>query len=331
MGKNRKGTAKASRPWPLSKRSLSKNLLAILSFAKVAVVGVLVGASWTSIAVAESDVDSSANSFEAMDLIEAFKASSEGYSSDELIIRDDLREPFIARLAKRNAQAQQSEEAKNDHFERDALLALLQLRKSGKLSVRSTRRGQSVDESVYPIAEIAARVVTDRHRIGLDTMLADPVYRSELSQEAKKIDAEVDDYAVRKAVLGLRKRRALKPELVLRVADWGREIKTYSIEQLKGALDASEISTGPGVYLFRVSDGYLYVGEAKNLAERLTTHLTESDRESLAEFLSGDASGAVTVELHVFPRDSPASKVTVRRAYESELIRSRNPRFNVRP
>jgi hypothetical protein len=39
----------------------------------------------------------------------------------------------------------------------------------------------------------------------------------------------------------------------------------------------------------------------------------------------------VTIELHIFPKTSPARKLTVRRAYESELIRSREPKFNVRP
>ena len=55
------------------------------------------------------------------------------------------------------------------------------------------------------------------------------------------------------------------------------------------------------------------------------------DRRSLAEYLASEKADQVTVEVHIFPADSPASKVSVRRAYESELIRSRNPKFNVRP
>jgi hypothetical protein len=37
------------------------------------------------------------------------------------------------------------------------------------------------------------------------------------------------------------------------------------------------------------------------------------------------------VEVHAFPVDSRANEVVIRRAYESELIRSRRPRFNILP
>ncbi len=255
----------------------------------------------------------------------AFVKSSQGFSADEVIIRDDLREAFLAELAENGREVQSPSD------ERDYLLSLLRLRKTGKLTSRSTMRGESIDASVYPISEIAARVVMDRHRISTDAILADPVMRTELQQEAVKIAPHADAYTIRKAVLGLRKRRALKPELVLKVADWGRVIQTHSLSDLKSKLEQDAVSAGPGIYLFRVPSGYLYIGEAKNLAERLTTHLSESDRASLAAYLSGDKAEEVTVELHVFSTNSPAMKVTQRRAYESELIRSRQPKFNVRP
>ncbi len=214
--------------------------------------------------------------------------------------------------------------------ERAALLRLLQLRKAGKLSSRATQQGTPVDDSILPVAEIAARVVTDRHRITSDTMLADPNYRRELQQEAVVISPGIDAYSVRKAVLSLRKKRALRPELVLKVADWDRELQTHSLDALRAALREGRVPEQPGIYLFRSGEGYLYIGEASDLSLRLRQHTTASDRKSLAEFLSDNQSD-VSVELHIFPIDSPARKVTVRCAYESELIRSRQPRFNVRP
>ena len=247
-----------------------------------------------------------ANDFTASEIDAAFTNASSGYSTDEVMIQDELRNRFLAELSPL--------ESHPDGFERDALLALLQLRKSGKLT-----------------SEIAARVVMDRHRISSDTLLADPTFREELDSEAKKISPGTNTDAIRKAVLSLRKRRALKPELVLRVADWQRKIETHSLDSLRQAIAAEEISNGPGVYLFRTSAGYLYIGEAKNLLHRLSDHMNGSDRASLAEYLSSEASAGVTVELHVFPADSPAKRITVRRAYESELIRSRQPRLNVRP
>lgn len=253
------------------------------------------------------------------------RQSSDGFSSDELLIRDDLRNKFLYILAA------EAGEPLDSQAERAALLRLLQLRKSGKLPGRATRRGKPVDETALPIAEIAARVVTERNRISSDVMLADPTFRDELQREAELIRPDVDAYAVRKAVLSLRKKRALKPELVLQVADWDRVVETLSLAELKERLNNDSIAKQPGVYLFRTPAGYLYIGEARDLAARLSEHTGGSDRKSLAEYLAGDGGQDVSVELHIFPADSPAKKVTVRRAYESELIRSRDPKFNVRP
>ncbi len=262
---------------------------------------------------------------EAPILLAAFEQACDGYSTDEVLIRDDLRDEFLSRLSLDVGRPL------SDAEQLDALLELLQLRKAGKMTVRSTRRGEAVEESIAPVAEIAARVVTDRHRISSDTMLADSAFRKELQREAELIRPGVDAYSVRKAVLSLRKKRALKPELVLQVADWQRTIETVSLEELKRRIRDGQISDGPGVYLFRSAGGYLYVGEASNLAARLTEHVGGSDRVSLAKYLAGDDGAGVSVEMHVFPATSPARKVIVRRAYESELIRSRDPKFNVRP
>jgi len=162
-------------------------------------------------------------------------------------------------------------------------------------------------------------------------MLADPVFRREFQLAAELISPGVDPYSLRKSILGLRKKRSLRPELVLQVATWGRVVTTQSLAELRRDLESDEVPKQPGIYLFRNADGYLYIGEAADLSVRLTQHVIESDRPSLAEFLAGDDAKGVTVELHVFQSDSPAAKVTQRRAYESELIRSRNPKFNVRP
>ncbi len=258
-------------------------------------------------------------------IVAAFIASSGGHSVDELMIRDDLRTAFFAQI-KTMMRSDLSSGQKTD-----AILSVIKLRKAGKLAVATTRRSGRVVDEVGPVAEIAARVVTDRHRISTDQMLADEIMRVELQREAELISPGVDAYAVRRMVLNLRKKRQLKPELVLQVADWDREIQTHGLRELGERLSDGDISTGPGVYLFRIPSGYLYVGEASNLAARLSEHVGGSDRVSLANYLAGDHADQVTVELHIFPADSPAKRVTVRRAYESELIRSRSPEFNVRP
>ncbi len=256
-------------------------------------------------------------------IVAAFAEHSAGMSVDELLITDQLRGAFLKELF--------PDRSPTTKQERSVLLKLLQLRKAGKIKVPTTRRGKPVDDSVSPIAEIAARVVADRHRVATDYLLADPELQAELQREATKIDPAIDAYSVRKSLLQLRKKRALRPELVLRVADWKRQIDTFTLPQLRKAMKAGTLPDAPGVYLFRNQRGYLYIGEASNLAARIKQHLTASDRVSLADYLSSDSADNVTVELHQFPRDSPAAKLTVRRAYESELIRSRHPKFNARP
>ena len=261
--------------------------------------------------------------FSSDEVAKAFAKSSGGYSSDEVLINDKLRHAFLNQLA--------GGEPMSAKGERAALLRLLQLRKAGKLNTRATRRGPKPNPMAGPTSEIAARVVADRHQVSTDTILADRDLRAELQREAEKIDAGVKAYDVRKSILQLRKKRALKPELVLRVAQWDRKIVTVSLADLRRQLREGTVSTNPGVYLFRDDQGYLYVGEASSLAARLKEHVTESDRASLANYLASESAEKVSVELHVFPTDSPARKVTVRRAYESELIRSRKPKFNARP
>ena len=91
------------------------------------------------------------------------------------------------------------------------------------------------------------------------------------------------------------------------------------------------MTTNPGIYIFTDSTGYLYIGEAKNLRERLTQHLDQSDRESLANYMKKEQLKDIHIEVHGFDPKSKGSEISARRAYESELIRSRKPKFNIRP
>ncbi len=88
--------------------------------------------------------------------------------------------------------------------------------------------------------------------------------------------------------------------------------------------DFSKIPERPGIYIFRDSTGYLYIGQSKDLRSRLTEHLKASDRLALSEYLSNRDSLKIVVELHVFSQGSPAENAVIREAYESELIRTAN-------
>ncbi|MEM9365890.1 MAG: GIY-YIG nuclease family protein [Planctomycetota bacterium] len=249
----------------------------------------------------------------------AFEAAHQGYSSDELLVRDDLCHGFFQAL---------SIPADAAHQKQAALKTLLRLRKSGQLRVSTVKRASPWNPDVAPIAEIAVRSVLDRHPVSTDDIMTNPILRKRLQSEAEALVPDVDATDVRKAVLSLRKRRQLRPELVLRVADWGRTIETHAWNDL----DLAQVPSSPGIYVFRDSRGYLYVGEASQLRKRLTQHQQRSHNLSLDRLLKRENRESVlSIELHIFASDSPAKSTLARRAYESELIRSREPLFNLQP
>lgn len=138
--------------------------------------------------------------------------------------------------------------------------------------------------------------------------------------------------------LRLRKTRHLQPELLARVTDWKRSIVDTDVDSVRG--NASLLPAQAGIYVFHDKTGYLYIGQAKNLRQRLVEHTQHSDRDRLADYLATSgkqhglhepASGPIRIELHVFHKDSPGNNLRIRRAYESELIRTRQPRLNLAP
>ena len=255
----------------------------------------------------------------------AFAATHDGWSSDEVLVNPELNRKFIEECQRQLA------DAAKDVTETQLNWKLLNLRKAKKLPAKVTRRSHDKHDAYRHAAEIAARSMEDKHRQNIDRVLCDPELRAEFDEMASRLAPETEARLLRKAALGLRKARRLKPEFVVRVADWGREITSSPLGELQ--VNIATVSDGPGVYVFYDSTGYLYIGEAENLRRRLAEHLDDSDRLSLAEHLhdQGDESNRISVEIHAFKADSKARLASMRRAYESELIKSRKPRFNVRP
>ena len=266
-------------------------------------------------------------------IMEAFKEKHDGWSSDEVVLQDRLNRGFLAACQEKLAKTgvvDASPAALN--------WRLLALRKAGKLKVKATKRTsnrmKSTDDSmvqdvaeIAALAEIAMRSMQDKSKLSSDRIMTDPELRSQFDAIVVKLNPKADLYLTRKAAFQLRKTRRLRPELISRLADWGRKVQIHVIDDLRKSVEA--VKAHPGVYIFRDQTGYLYIGQTENLRKRMAEHLAESHNVSLARYLKS-ARGA-TVELHSFDPKSRAKEVRVRRAYESELIRSRNPRFNVLP
>jgi hypothetical protein len=253
-------------------------------------------------------------------VLEAFRQTHRGYSSDEVILNDSLNVAFIDRCRKQLPNAAPVQLNRK----------LLNLRKAGNLKNIPTTKHPEIDTtSVEHVAEIVTRSIHDRFQVTTDQIMTDPNLRSEFDAMSAKIDPKIDRYAVRRAAFALRKTRRLRPELIVRVADWNRVISELSVEQVRS--DFSRVPESPGVYIFRDRSGYLYIGQSENLRKRIRIHLDQENPGALGRYIAERGESVVTIELHAFPADSPAKKTMVRRAYESELIRSRKPRFNIMP
>lgn len=260
---------------------------------------------------------------------EAFDAIHDGWSSDEVILQDELHTSFInqCKTAIRDSKAKFADPQSISAA--DLSWTLMNLRKAGKLPSKTTRRKKVDLSAVRHVAEIATRSMLDKHQCSIDRIMCSPELRKEFNETATSIDESIDCYAVRKAAFQLRKARRLRPELITRIADWGRTVQTHSIKDIRE--DAEVLNEHPGVYIFSDSSGYLYIGQTANLRTRLLEHLDESHNRSLAKYLKSESIDSISIEVHDFDPKSKASKTMVRRAYESELIASRKPRFNVQP
>ncbi len=252
-------------------------------------------------------------------LAEIFAANHAGWSLDEVLLSDERRAKVL----------QAARQIHSTIDEKSLWEGLVRLRKAGKLKAETTQRSNTEYGEALPAAEIAARRLQDEFKVSFDQILVDPDLLTKYDKLARGIDSESDTYTLRKAALRLRKSRQLKPELVTRVTEWNREIATWTLDELKKATD--QIPSRPGVYIFRDATGYLYIGQSNNLRERLAKHLVESDRASLAKYLTNSSEKTITLELHIFREGSPAEQTIVREAYESELIRSRKPKLNLAP
>lgn len=250
----------------------------------------------------------------------AYLTVYDGWSTDEVLLQTELNQKFLAECRSRMPEIPSF----------DFNWTLLNLRKAGELGdVESTKRRRDNADNYLHAAEIAARFLEDRYSVNTDRILCDSKLRTEYDKEALKVAPGIDPYLLRKASLTLRKSRRLQPELVLRVADWKKDIVAIPAEQAEK--EPERVPQLPGVYIFRDETGYLYIGESSNLYDRVKKHLDRSDRQSLASYLETNGVQGVTLELHAFAADSPARLKPMRRAYESELIRSRKPRFNLAP
>lgn len=198
-------------------------------------------------------------------------------------------------------------------------------RKGGHLSeCERSRQTRFRDEEEYAFAsEISVRFLERRDGTTLDRVICSPEKAAEFDELAGRLAPGYTSLQYRWAALGLRKRKALKPERMSHVVA-SEKVKIDRVEDLV----IEEVTMNQGLYVFTDSESKktLYVGEASNLRNRLRKHLEHSDNRWLARWLWEHETADIWVECHELP--SSTSK-KVRKALEYELIQSRRPEFNV--
>jgi predicted GIY-YIG superfamily endonuclease len=248
---------------------------------------------------------------------DAFLATHRGYSTDDVVICDKLNEQFIFLCKSRLPHI----------ADKEFNWALINLRKRGQLGAVATHKERVNYEDFLHASEISARFLYDKYGVNTDRAFCDPQLRREFDNIAVSISPGINPYLLRKGALRLRKARQLKPELVPRIVDWRTDVLDFPAQKV--AENPEVIPQKPGVYIFRDTSGYLYIGESENLYLRVKKHLDHSDRKSLARYFWSNELRTVIVEIHVFDPNSNARLKTHRRAYEASLIQSRSPRFNM--
>jgi hypothetical protein len=246
-------------------------------------------------------------------VIQSFLQVRDGRSADVVIADPVLNAKFIA--ACRASGATESSA--------DLNRCLYNLRKARSLEDHPTLKRVSHRQDDYSFAsEIAARFLEQREHTSLDRIICDPVLAKDFDKLAEELAPGFMSFEYRFAALSLRKTRRLKPEIVSRI------VATTQVEVFRvQGLNTADIPRAQGVYvLYYKKAGVLYVGEAVVLRNRIRQHLDHSDRKELARWLWEKGTNDLYVEIHVLPDGTSSSE---RKALERELIKSRQPRFNV--
>ena len=166
------------------------------------------------------------------------------------------------------------------------------------------------------------RFLERRDEISLDQIICDPDRAAEFDELAQRIAPGYSPIQYRWAALGLRKAKKLEPELVARIAPPIQVINLRVSEIAPESLPVSQ-----GLYLFIAADQLLYVGESENLRKRLKKHLEHSDNKGLARWIWEFGIENLHLEMQIL---EDRTETRVRRALELELIRSRQPIFNIK-
>jgi len=246
---------------------------------------------------------------------QAFLEVREGRSPEYVICDSGLNEAFLEAARRLGSQG-------NDA---DINSTLLNIRKQGGLSDCPTTRRKKPDPNLkhYQNAVLnTARLLEKQFDKNVDDIICDPDAQAQFDALIQFFCPGTPAFEAKYAALSLRKRNQLKPEPVGQII---RAIGSEALELvgLEGRL--GELPDGPGVYLFFDEETTLYTGKADNLKKRIKDHISTWTYRDLVRQITDNRRPRVFVLYHALPVTITARELS---AYETELIRSRDPEHN---
>jgi site-specific DNA-methyltransferase (adenine-specific) len=200
-------------------------------------------------------------------IIEAFRAASQGFSSDRVIADPALNANFVERCRKFGIPGSPVEWNR----------ALMRYRKAGRLaklsaSRRTTFSREELDCYIFA-SEIAMRRLLDEGHLSLDDMLCEPELADRFDGIARSFAPGFSSLQYRWAALTIRKHAHIQRECSRELAaDLAR--RRFQTFRPLAELEFDRVTTTPGVYLVRAKpEQYLYAGETFDLGKRLRQKL----------------------------------------------------------
>lgn len=243
-------------------------------------------------------------------IAEAFRQVHDGYSSDRVVVDDELDAKFLERCRDLGLDEQ------SDFF---LNWMLLDFRKSTKgMLPKTTKVTKFPDYDCFEFAaELAVRALQRSSGVSLDQVLCDPELRRKFDEIAVKLSAEKLALKLRCAALNLRKTHRLKPGDL-----HARDYELMSAG-LVTSLDPLAVPIKPGAYVFYGGPRPIFAGESVNLRNRIATHLAVSNGRGLPEWLDGLGD---TLELRYFADEK--AKQDIRVGWLNDFINRERPVLN---
>ncbi len=248
-------------------------------------------------------------------VLEAFLTVRSGRSAEHVICEDSLNQNFIAACKKSMPEIADG----------DCNTELLNLRKAGKLTAFPTnsRKRPSAEARNYSncVAQ-AVRLLERQFSTNVDQIICIPERRCQFDALVQFLLPGGSEFEARYKALTLRKTKRLQPEVVGQII---RPTTSHMISLDEIETRSGEIPPDPGVYIFFDTDTTLYVGKADDLHRRVTEHVATWSFRELVSAVQAGTRCAAWVAFHalsvtISPREMAA--------YETELIRSRQPEHN---